>query len=127
MNKLINKFLNRETIIYIVFGVLTTVVDFAAFGVLHYSCNMDELTANTIAWILAVAFAFITNKLFVFDSKSFKLKKLLKEIFTFVSSRIITLLLTNVFLIFAGILNINMMFAKALISVAVIILNYILF
>ena len=125
INKIISRLLNRETIIYVIFGVLTTVVDFVAFGLLYYSCHIGEIVANTVAWILAVAFAFITNKLFVFDSKSFEYKKLLKEILTFVSSRVITLLLTNVFLIFAGILNINMMFAKALISVAVIILNYI--
>ena len=125
MNKLLEKFLNKETIIYIVFGVLTTVVDFVSFGVLYYTFNMDKLIANTLAWVLAVAFAYITNKLFVFESKSFNPAKLLKEITSFVSSRVITLLLTNVFLVFAEILDINMIFAKAIISVAVIILNYV--
>ena len=125
MNKLINKFLNRETIVYTIFGVLTTVVDFAAFGILYYSLNIGELVSNTLAWVLAVIFAFITNKLFVFESKSFEPKLLLKEFTTFVSARVLTLLLTNVFLVFAGMLDINMMIAKAIISVAVIILNYI--
>lgn len=125
MNKILEKFFNKETIVYIIFGVLTTVVDFVAFGVLHYSFNMDKVIANTIAWVLAVTFAYITNKLFVFVSKSFAPAKLFKEITSFVSSRVITLLLTNVFLVFAGILGINMIIAKAIISIAVIILNYV--
>ena len=125
MNKILEKILNKETIIYIIFGVLTTIVDFVSFGVLYYSFNMDKVIANTIAWVLAVVFAYITNKLFVFESKSFEPIKLFKEITSFVSSRIITLLLTNVFLVFAGILGINMLIAKAIISIAVIILNYV--
>ena len=125
MNKLLGKLLNKETIIYIVFGVLTTVVDFVSFGAFYYTLHMDKIIANTLAWVLAVAFAYITNKIFVFESKSFDPKQLIKEIISFVSSRVITLLLTNVFLVFAGILDINMIIAKAIISVAVIILNYI--
>ena len=125
MNKLLNKLLNKETIIYVIFGILTTIVDFVAFGILYYTFNIGEIISNTIAWVLAVAFAFITNKLFVFESKSFQSKKLIKEIISFVSSRVITLLLTNLFLLCARFLGTNMMFAKALISVVVIILNYV--
>ena len=125
MNKLLNKLLNKETIIYVIFGILTTIVDFVAFGILYYTFNIGEIISNTIAWVLAVAFAFITNKLFVFESKSFQSKKLIKEIISFVSSRVITLLLTNLFLLCARFLGTNMMFAKALISVIVIILNYV--
>lgn len=125
MSNLIKKLLNRETIIYIIFGVLTTVVDFVIFGLLYYVTGLDEYIANTIAWVAAVAFAYITNKIFVFESKSFKPKDLIKEISSFVAARILTLILTNIFLIFAEYISMNMMFAKALISVAVIILNYI--
>ena len=125
MNKLINKLLNKETIIYVIFGILTTIVDFAVFGILYYNFNAGEILANTLAWILAVAFAFITNKLFVFESKTFERDKLIQELIRFVSSRIFTLLLTNVFLVFAALLDIHMMFAKAVISIAVIILNYV--
>ena len=125
MNKLLNKLLNKETIIYVIFGILTTIVDFVAFGILYYTFNIGEIISNTTAWVLAVAFAFITNKLFVFESKSFQSKKLIKEIISFVSSRVITLLLTNLFLLCARFLGTNMMFAKALISVVVIILNYV--
>lgn len=125
MSKLISKLINRETILYIIFGVLTTIADFAVFGLLHYTADINEIIANTVAWVAAVAFAFITNKLFVFSSKSFGTKSLLKEICTFVSARLLTLILTDIFLIFARSISMNLMLAKALISVAVIILNYI--
>ena len=125
MTNLIKKVLNRETIVYVIFGVLTTVVDFLIFGLLYYVTGLNEIAANTSAWVVAVAFAFVTNKIFVFESKNFNLKNLIVEITAFVLARVTTLLLTNVFLLFAGYVNMNMMFAKALISVAVIILNYI--
>ena len=125
MNKFIKKLLNKETIVYLVFGVLTTAVDYAAFAALHYGLNINEIVANTIAWALAVAFAYITNKLFVFESKSFDMKTLLKEIPSFVLARVLSLIVTNVFLVFAGYIGMNMLLAKALISVVVILLNYI--
>ncbi|MBQ9699821.1 MAG: GtrA family protein [Lachnospiraceae bacterium] len=125
MSRLLEKLLNKETLSYIIFGVLTTVVDFVVFGVLHYYCHLHEVLANTIAWVAAVAFAYITNKLFVFQSKSFRPRVLLKEISSFVLARVLTLILTDIFLIFAGYIQMNMMFAKAIISVLVIIINYV--
>ena len=126
MNNIIRKLLNRETIVYVIFGVLTTVVDFAVFGLLHFTVGFNEIMANTAAWISAVAFAFITNKLFVFESKNCEPKGLIKEILSFVTARLLTLVLTDLFLLFAKHISMNMMIAKALISVAVIIINYIL-
>lgn len=125
MTNLIKKVLNRETIVYVIFGVLTTVVDFLIFGLLYYVTGLNEIAANTSAWVVAVAFAFVTNKIFVFESKNFNLKNLIKEITAFVLARVTTLLLTDAFLLLAGYIEMNMMFAKALISVAVIVLNYI--
>lgn len=125
MNNLIKKILNRETIVYTVFGVLTTVVDFLIFGLLYYVSGLGEIVSNTSAWIVAVLFAFVTNKIFVFKAKNFAFKNILRELTAFIMARVTTLLLTNVFLLFAGYIGMNMMLAKALISVAVIILNYI--
>lgn len=125
MTNLIKKVLNRETIVYVIFGVLTTVVDFLIFGLLYYVTGLNEIAANTSAWVVAVAFAFVTNKIFVFESKNFNLNNLIKEITAFVLARVTTLLLTDAFLLLAGYIEMNMMFAKALISVAVIVLNYI--
>lgn len=126
MNKLLAKLLNRETIIYLIFGILTTAVDYITFSVFYYTLNVNEIVSNTIAWAIAVAFAYITNKLFVFTSKSFSLNILLKEIVSFVLARLFSLVITNIFLIFARYVGINMLLAKGLISVFVIISNYIL-
>jgi len=125
MSKLFSRLLNKETLVYVIFGVLTTIVDFAVFSILHYNVHLGEIVANTIAWCAAVAFAYITNKLFVFESKSFALKILIKEIPSFVLSRVTTLIITDIFLAFAAYISMHMLFAKALISVVVIILNYV--
>ena len=119
------KFINKETILYTVFGVLTTVVDFVVFALLHYTFSVNEIIANTIAWIFAVATAYITNKLFVFESKSFDFRTLKHELPSFVAARIFSLIITDIFLAFAGLIGMNMLLAKLLISVFVIISNYI--
>ncbi len=125
MINLIKRVLNRETIVYTIFGVFTTAVDYIAFAVLYYTLDINQVISNTIAWALAVGFAYITNKLFVFNSKSFELKVLIKEILSFVLARVFSLIVTNIFLIFAGYIDMNMLLAKATTSVVVIILNYI--
>lgn len=96
MKELIKKFLNKETISYLVFGGLTTVVNLSAFKlfdmILTSSSQADlTLVTNFIAWIFAVIFAFVTNKLFVFESKSWSGKTLAKEIPSFVGARVFSL------------------------------------
>ncbi|MDR0883297.1 MAG: GtrA family protein [Oscillospiraceae bacterium] len=104
---LLQKILNRETILYLVFGVLTTIVNmgvywvsmraFAALGwqgvghLLDASKNYDYLDADIIAWVLSVLFAFVSNKLFVFESKSWQRKVALREFGAFVSARVVSL------------------------------------
>lgn len=79
----------KEIVLYIVFGVFTTVVNLIVFGL----CNkiMDPLISNVIAWIVAVAFAYVTNKLFVFESKSWAKNIVAKEVISFTSARLLTL------------------------------------
>ena len=75
---------------YIVFGILTTVVNYSAF-LLWYNTlfrGKDGLYANIIAFIEAVLFAFVVNKLFVFESKSWSFMVLKKEIPSFLATRI---------------------------------------
>lgn len=126
MKSLINKIFNKETISYIIFGVLTTLVDYAAFYVFYYKAGWSDVISNTVAWILAVAFAYITNKLYVFEAQTDNIKSLVVEILSFAGARVATLLLTNVFLLFAGFIGIEAMAAKIVISIAVVIINYFL-
>ena len=65
LNKLIKKFINKETILYLIFGVLTTILNIAICGLLYDILHWDVIIATVIAWIAAVIFAFITNKIFV--------------------------------------------------------------
>lgn len=89
MEKL-KKLLNRETVLYIIFGVATTVVNYVVFhllyNVLWHQCN--SLTANAAAFVAAVIFAFVVNKLFVFESRSWNADTLKREIPSFLAARI---------------------------------------
>lgn len=89
MKKLLHAVLNKETVTYIFFGGLTTLVNLVVFKVFDlFFGGKWYLLTNTIAWIAAVAFAFVTNKLFVFESKKWTFGVLKKEIPGFLSARI---------------------------------------
>ena len=89
MEKL-KKLLNRETILYIVFGVATTVVNYIVFHILYNVLWHQEhsLAANAAAFVAAVIFAFVVNKLFVFESRSWDGATLKREIPSFLGARI---------------------------------------
>lgn len=130
----------KEIIMYLIFGVLTTLVSWGsyalfemAFGLFIGNTIVLSSVANVLSWIAAVLFAFITNKLWVFDSKSFAGATVIKELGAFVGSRLLTGVLEWFgvpLLMLIGldqpILGIEGMLAKVLISVIVVILNYIL-
>lgn len=89
MEKL-KKLLNRETILYIVFGVATTVVNYIVFHLLYNVLwhQNHSLAANAVAFVAAVIFAFVVNKLFVFESRSWDAATLKREIPSFLGARI---------------------------------------
>lgn len=80
----------RGLFFYLVFGVLTTVVNIVTFHLCYEVWGVPNVPSNIIAWVLAVAVAYITNKLWVFDSKSFAPAVLLPELWKFVSCRLAT-------------------------------------
>lgn len=89
MDKL-KKLLNRETVLYLIFGVLTTVVNYAVFRLVYVAVlgGKYSVVANAVAFVAAVVFAFVVNKIFVFESKSWAPSVLRKEIPPFVASRV---------------------------------------
>lgn len=89
MEKL-KKLLNRETVLYIIFGVATTVVNYVVFHLLYNVLwhQRNSLTANAAAFVAAVIFAFVVNKLFVFESRSWNTDTLKREIPSFLAARI---------------------------------------
>lgn len=133
------KVLNREVFMYLVFGVLTTVVSWASYALFDrivgkFIENNDILQAsiaNVLSWIAAVLFAFVTNKLWVFDSKSWKGNVVLKELGSFIAARLATGCIE--WFGVPGLMTLGMdqelfgtkgMVAKIIASVLVIILNY---
>jgi Predicted membrane protein len=122
--KIKQKLFNRETILYVVFGVLTTAVNYAVY----YFCrflNVDYKIANVIAWVFAVIFAFITNKLFVFESKSWSPAVMLRELVLFAGARVFSLLIEEGFLLFTvEVLGANDRIMKLIAAVFVVIINY---
>lgn len=125
MNKIKNIFFNKEAFMYLIFGVLTTAVDYIVALICFHGAGFGEITSNNIAWLISVAFAYITNKLFVFESKSFQGRILFKEIISFLSARIITLIMADIIIWGASELNIGFLAAKIASSVVVIVANYV--
>lgn len=116
----------KSLVLYAVFGVLTTLVNMGAYWLCFNAIGMPNVPATIIAWLLAVCFAFITNKLWVFDSKSFDKKTLWHEIPTFFGARIATGLLDVLIMYVAvDVLKWDSMVWKLISNVIVIVLNYI--
>lgn len=81
----------REIILYGIFGVITTVANFLVFLVATKLFGEElVLINNALAWIAGVVVAFVTNKLFVFNSKSWKPKTAIKELAEFVAARLLS-------------------------------------
>lgn len=135
------KFFNKETVLYLVFGVMTTVVNYGVFYVFYKTIALGSLVANLIAFVAAVVFSFVTNKLFVFESKNWNAKILLPEAAQFVGARIVTFLLEEAGLFVCDdllnlarfeVINVfnvlvdGVMFAKILLAFIVVIINYVI-
>lgn len=117
----------KEQISYLIFGILTTLVNFLAYLFFNRFLNCTPLSSNLIAWFISVLFAFITNKMFVFNNTDFKTSFLLKELSEFLISRAFTGILDMfLFNYLVNNLSINDVFSKLLIGFIITILNYII-
>ena len=115
-----------EMLLYIFFGVLTTVVNVLSFGLLRDILQWRLLTANTLAGGLSVAFAFLTNKVFVFRSKSFAAGLVVRELISFVGARLFSLAVDTAGMwLLVDVLTWNDWLAKVLMNVIVIVINYV--
>jgi putative flippase GtrA len=116
----------KEGTKYIIFGVLTTVINIISYFILN-SIGIKYIISNTIAFILSVLFAFITNKIYVFDSKIWETKILIKECITFLFSRLASFFIDMILLmILIEMMNTNEFIAKCIVNIVVIIVNYLL-
>lgn len=117
---------NKDVLSYVFFGALTTLINVVCYHLLFTVLKVPNTVSVVISWVLSVAFAFITNKLFVFESKTWERKTALKELKSFVLCRVGTGVLELV-LMFAlvDVLKFNGTFMKIITNVIVIVLNYI--
>lgn len=81
---------HRDIIPYGVFGVLTTIINWVTYKLAYGTAGIPNVPSVCIAWLLAVLFAFITNKIWVFNSRSFDRHIVTKESVRFFSARIVT-------------------------------------
>ena len=88
MRELYHKY--KEPILYILFGVLTTLVNIVVYYLVADVLQVYYLAANMLAWVASVLFAFATNKTWVFESKSWKGSVVLPEMGSFVLARVAT-------------------------------------
>lgn len=125
MKNLIRKLYSKEVISYLIFGILTTLVNFLVFELARFF-KIHYTTSTVIAWIISVIFAYITNKVFVFESKSFKMNILIKEVLSFVGFRLISGFCDLAFMVFAvEIISMNESIAKLVANIFVVIMNYV--
>jgi len=116
----------KEIIMYLIFGVLTTIVNFIVYILFAWLFEFNETISNGIAWAISVLFAYITNKIWVFESKTVKLKVILYELGSFFGCRALSGVLDiAMFYILVEKLKINDIITKIIIAIFVIILNYI--
>lgn len=136
---------HKEIILYVIFGVLTTLVGWGSYVASVDFIGFSVFVSSIVSWVCGVAFAFVTNKIWVFESRSWQPIVLGKELVSFVSSRAITGILEvfgvpllastgydNIFYNIAENLNLSFsvcytdgIYSKLSLSVIVIILNYV--
>ena len=117
---------HQEGMRYLIFGALSTVVNFVSYALLYYIFHISNAVSNILAWVIAATFAYITNKLYVFNSKVNNKKELLKEIVYFYGCRLLTLAIDEGIMIFAvDKLKWNGLLMKVIANIIVIILNFI--
>lgn len=137
IKNLITKY--KELIVYAVFGVCTTLVNFVTYKLFNVILGEKlYLVSNIVAWLISVIFAYVTNKLFVFESKNWEIKLVAKEVSSFFAARIFSfvveeaglfllvdlLMMKEKSLTVFGIVISGNMIAKVVLAVIVVVLNY---
>ena len=116
---------HQEIIDYGFFGVLTTILNYIIYFLCLVTFGMHYASSNAIAWFIAVIFAFITNKYYVFHSVQWDFSTTFRECWQFISARIISVLVETALLwLFIDIFLCDERIIKIFTNIVVIILNY---
>ncbi|HBG4644838.1 TPA: GtrA family protein [Clostridioides difficile] len=116
---------HRETILYLFFGAFTTLVNIVSYLFFTRVILFNFMVANALAWILAVLFAYVTNKFFVFESKRIEIRFVFKEFLSFVSFRLLSGVVEMLIMyVMIDLLFVNDVIVKVFTNIVVIVLNY---
>ncbi|HBG4188296.1 GtrA family protein [Clostridioides difficile] len=116
---------HKETILYLFFGAFTTLVNIVSYLFFTRVILFNFIVANALAWILAVLFAYVTNKFFVFESKRIEIRFVFKEFLSFVSFRLLSGVVEMLIMyVMIDLLFVNDIIVKAFTNIVVIVLNY---
>lgn len=117
----------KEAVDYLFWGGVAFVLSMVLFYLFANVWGIYEQIANILSWIICVIFTYLTNRIFVFQSKVRGIKNIFKEFKDFVTARLLTLVMENVILfIMIDLLTINNMIAKLVGQFVVIVSNYVL-
>lgn len=126
MNKkeLLEKY--EDIILYLFFGVCTTAVNMIGYWALAYLCNLGIMPSTVVAWFLALIFAYVTNRKWVFKSKAKNPAEIIREVLYFFICRLSTGVVDwGSMLLLVGVFCLNDMLSKLAANIIVILLNYI--
>ena len=116
----------KSILMYLFFGICTTVINIVTYWMFYISLDFPNVLSTIFSWIISVLFAYITNKLWVFESRSFGKKVLVREIATFFGARFISGIIDlAVMFLFVDMLLFPAMIIKFISNIFVVIFNYV--
>jgi len=117
----------KRFIYYVVFGVLTTLINIGVYALAYKTMQLDNVPSNIIAWIVAILFAFVVDKIYVFEANNMELRNVLYELVKFIGARLTTGGFDLV-IMFVGVDGLHgpAIIIKVAANIMVIILNYVL-
>lgn len=118
---------HKEPLLYLFFGGLTFVLSVAIYTIANVTFGINELIANLISWIIAVTFAFFTNRTWVFGGGTECEKPFVRQMFNFFGGRVVTLVIEEIILLlFITWMGLPSVAVKVFAQIVVIVLNYVI-
>lgn len=111
---------------YLVMGGMTTLINIVVFWLCNSLLGINYSAGTVIAWIFSVLFAYVSNKLYVFESKTLSVNILIREIVSFIGFRLLSLFIDLlVMYVSISLFNIDALIAKIVANVVVLVVNYV--
>ena len=117
---------HKDVVAYLFFGVCTTIVNIVGYFICSHLFGLSTGVSTVVAWIVSVAFAYVTNKLWAFDSKSWEARVVWREAFSFLCCRLATGAFDIGFMmVTVDLLCLNDLWMKVISNVVVVVANYV--